>query len=347
MLSTIIDEAIAEQIFPGAVVLVTTAEKALYHAAYGTTAYHDPGSRTVVPDTIYDIASLTKLFTATAALRLIDARECRLDDPLRRFLPELRAGQVTLRQLLTHSSGLNLRLSVLREQGADGIRRAVYAAEPEHPPGTCVAYTNINSLLLGAVVALVFGSDLAEAIDKLVLEPLDMQATHFNPPEALHARIAPTEWDHDWRGGLVQGVVHDESAYALGGAAGHAGLFSTAADLSRFCRFWLQRGAWQGRQLLHESTVAEAVRNHTAGMTTPDGQELACGLGWMLDRENFMGHAPSGSFGHTGFTGPAIVILPHAETALVVLSNRTYPQRTPPPYRHHRVTAALVEWLLA
>lgn len=307
--------------------------------------YADPGSRPVGPDDIFDVASLTKVFTATAALALVDAGQLALDAEVGRYLPGLAARGVTVRHLLTHSSGLDLRLSTLRAGGAAGVRAAVWAAEPLRPPGSFVAYTNINSLLLGEIVAALSGLPLDSALAALVLEPLGMAATGFRPPAALRPRIPPTEWDEAWRGGLVHGVVHDESAYALGGVAGHAGLFSSAADLERFARMWLQGGAWGGRQLLREATVAAALRDYTAGLATATGLPLRGGLGWMLDRPNFMGAAPAGSFGHTGFTGPALVCVPARDLALVTLSNRTYPRRTPPPYRHHAVTAALVELL--
>jgi CubicO group peptidase (beta-lactamase class C family) len=342
----IVERAIAERIFPGAVVLALAGGRAVHHRAYGSTMYADEGSRPVATDDIFDVASLTKIFTATAALVLHDAGLLDLDAEAAHYLPGLEARGVVVRHLLTHSSGLDLRLSALRQGGAPGVRAAVWATVPVHPPGGYVAYTNINSLLLGEIVATLAGLPLDQAIAALVLAPLGLAETGFRPPEALRPRIPPTEWDDEWRGGLVWGVVHDESAFALGGVAGHAGLFSTAADLGRLMRLWLQGGAWGGRQLLREATVAAALRDYTADLPTPAGQPLRSGLGWMLDRANFMGAAPAGSFGHTGFTGPALVGVPGRDLALVVLSNRTYPRRTPPPYRHHAVTAAILRELI-
>lgn len=346
MIETLVAGAIGERVFPGAVVLAARGGHVLHHEAYGTTMYDHPGSRPLAPDAIFDLASLTKVFTATAALALYDAGLLALDDAAARYLPGLGAYGVTVRHLLTHSSGLDLRLSVLREGGAAGIRAAVWAAVPIYPPGSTVAYTNINSLLLGEVVAAVTGRSLEEVIGELVIGPLGMSATGFRPAAALRPRIPPTEWDDAWRGGLVWGSVHDESAHALGGVAGHAGLFGTAADLARFVRMWLEGGAWGGRQILREATVAAALRDYTGGLSSATGRGVRGGLGWMLDRANFMGAAPAGSFGHTGFTGPAIVGVPARDLALILLSNRTYPRRTPPPYRHHAVTAAIVEDLL-
>jgi CubicO group peptidase (beta-lactamase class C family) len=173
----------------------------------------------------------------------------------------------------------------------------------------------------------------------------------------LLPRIAPTEFDPEWRGGLVHGSVHDESAHALGGVAGHAGLFSTAEDLYVFCREWLppddgqrtmedsrimpshRRSSFVYRPLLKEQTIALATTNHTPQLNA------ACGLGWMLDRPNFMGTAPPGTFGHTGFTGPAMVVVPQQQAIVVVLSNRVHPRRGQPD--HHHVTAEIVRAALA
>ncbi|MFV9506684.1 MAG: serine hydrolase domain-containing protein [Oscillochloridaceae bacterium umkhey_bin13] len=339
-------DAIATRILPGAVVLADHGGRLVHWAAYGTTMYADPGSRPLLRDDIFDLASLTKVVTATAALVLCDGGALRLDDELVALLPGVRATGIRVRHLLTHSSGLDLRLSALKTAGAAGLRAAVWAAAPIHPPGTVVAYTNINSLLLGEVIAQAASLPLATALQTLVLQPLGMHETGFCPATSLQPRIVPTEWDPSWRGGLVHGVVHDESAYALGGVAGHAGLFGTATDLRCLLRLWLQGGTWAGRQILREETVAEALRDQTVGLMGLVGAPQRGGLGWMLDRPYLMGAAPPGSFGHTGFTGSAIIGVPAHDLALVVLSNRTYPQRTPPPYRHHATTAAILGALL-
>lgn len=320
--------AIAERVFPGAVVLIARSSELIHHSAYGTTAYDAEGSHPTTTSTIYDIASLTKVVTATAALRLWERGMIELERSVSSYLPALRAREVTVRQLLTHTSGLDLRLSVAARGGAGALRGAIYEAPLKHRPGSSVAYTNINSLLLGDLVAKCWGGTLDAALHDLVLAPLEMRETCFCPGAALRPRIAPTEIDESWRGIVVQGAVHDESAHALGGVAGHAGLFSTAADLWRFCASWLAPG------LLRAETIAMATSNQTVGL------ELACGLGWMLNRPAFMGAAPAGTYGHTGFTGPAMVVIPGADLIVVVLSNRTFPQRGAPT--HHPITAAIV-----
>lgn len=334
----VVRSAITHRVFPGAVVLLARNDRIVHHAAYGSLIYDSGDACPTQRDTLYDIASLTKVFTATAALRLFDAGLLDLSAPVCAYIPEFGTPDVTIRHLCTHTSGLNIRLSTLRHMEADALRRAAYRAAAVHPPGHVVAYTNINSLLLGDVIVRVCAQPLDVALQELVIAPLQLRDTLFCPPPALYERIAPTEFDQDWRGGLVHGWVHDESAYALGGVAGHAGLFSSAADLFTFCHMWLQDGQVSVNErpirFLRSSTVSMACANQTADLG------MACGLGWMVDRRSFMGEAPVGTFGHTGFTGPAIVIIPSEQLIIVVLSNRIYPQRGFP--HHHAVTIALV-----
>jgi CubicO group peptidase (beta-lactamase class C family) len=347
----IVAAAMERRVFPGAVVLVAREGVVCHFAAYGSTRYHDPGSQPVTTNTRYDIASLTKAFTATAALRLYDAGALALDTPAAHYLPGLRASGVTVRHLLTHTSGLSLRLSSLRHLPAADLRAAVYGVDPIHPPGTRVAYVNINSLLLGDIVAHLSGVPLDRAVTDLVLAPLGMHETCFCPPASHHPHTAPTEWDDTWRGGLVQGTVHDDSACAMGGVAGHAGLFSTATDLWRLVQMWLDGGSAEvgppsphPTRLLRRETVETATRIQTAGLALPtEGVAFHCGWGWMMDHSVIMStvHAPADTYGHTGFTGPAILMVPSRRLGVVLLSNRTYPRRTAPV--HHEVTAALLE----
>lgn len=332
-LDSVVAEAIERRIFPGAVVLAEERGATRHLAAYGTTKYGDAGSLPVAPDTRYDVASLTKMFTATAALRQHEAGLLDLDAPADAYLDGLRAPGVLVRHLLTHTSGLDLRLSTLAREGRAALMDAVRAAPQLHPPGSAVAYTNINSLLLGEIVAALHGAPLDVAIGDLVIAPLGLRETMFRPPAALRERIAPTEHDAEWRGALVHGAVHDESAHALGGVAGHAGLFSTAGDMLRFCSAWLP-----GAGFLLDATIAAATANRTAELGR------GCGLGWMIDRPNFMGAAPTGTYGHTGFTGPAIAVVPARRLVVVLLSNRVYPRRGAPD--HHAVTARVIDTLL-
>lgn len=341
-IDAIVEDAIERRVFPGAVVLIARGRHICLHRAYGTTMYEAPGSRQVQPDTIYDVASLTKMFTATAALRLYDAGALDLQARVATYLPAFRADDVRVWHLLTHSSGLDIRLSALRHLGRDRLLETVLQLTPGRAPGSVVAYSNINSLLLGEIVARLCGTTLDRALGELVIEPLGLRDTGFRPAAGLLPRIAPSEIDDDWRGGLVHGSVHDESAHALGGVAGHAGLFSSAEDMYQFCLAWLTAvdresdvdAERQALPFLRYATARVAMSNQTPGLN------VACGLGWMIDRANFMGTAPSGTVGHTGFTGTAIALDPAARGIVVVLSNRVYPKRALPV--HHAVTAAIV-----
>ncbi len=333
----IIQQAIQEHIFPGAVVGIHKDNRILAFQAFGTMTYETAVAQPVLTDTIYDIASLTKIITATAALRLMEQGQLDIYAPVQAYLPELALQSVTIWHLLTHSSGIDLKLSTLANIGAATLRRSIAQVQPSYIPGTVAAYTNINSLLLGQVVAKVYGASLDQALHELVAQPLGMHETQFCPPESLHKRIAPTEIDDVLRGGVVHCVVHDESAYVLGGIAGHAGLFSTCADLLHFAQAWLGQEPYQ--DFLKTETRLLAFQNHCSGL------ELSCGLGWMLNRPAFMGAAAKQAVGHTGFTGPVLMLVPDLVLALVVLSNRTYPKRRAPA--HHAVTAQLLETVLS
>jgi CubicO group peptidase (beta-lactamase class C family) len=330
----IVDGAIDQRLFPGAVVLIADGPTILHLAAYGTTMYADPHSQAVTTETIYDIASLTKIFTATAALRLWEQGRIDLHASAARYLPELHATSVTVWHLLTHTSGLDLRLSIAARAGRKALMDAIYSAPIRQTPGSVAAYTNINSLLLGEIVARIAGSTLDTAIERFVAKPLGLHETYFQPAIELQQRIAPTEYDHEWRQQLIHGTVHDESAHVLGGIAGHAGLFSTATDLHQFCMAWLEPTSTSTTALLQPETIALATRNHTPGMG------IACGLGWMIDRPHVMGSAPTGTFGHTGFTGPAMIVCSQRRRIIIVLTNRVFPQRG--PATHHAIIAAIV-----
>ncbi|MCX7861206.1 MAG: beta-lactamase family protein [Chloroflexus sp.] len=336
----IITAAIHEHIFPGAVVMVAHHDRLIHAAAYGATMYHDPGTRPVTLDTIYDLASLTKVFTATAALRLHDAGMLPLDLPAQHWLPALRAGDITVRHLLSHCSGLAVQMAPLARAGAAAIRHAVYTAIPKHPPGSVTEYANLNTFLLGELVATIYGGSLDAAISELVYAPLGMEQTRFCPPAEWRPQIAPTEWDQAWRGDLVHGMVHDESAYALGGVAGHAGIFGIAGEALRLVQLFLREGAWEGRQLLRAETAVAAL--------TPQAERAGqpvSGLGWML-RRPYLGPAMMVGFGHSGFTGPLMIGIPSEQLAIIILCNRTYPRRTPPPYRHHAAGAEITRAVL-
>jgi CubicO group peptidase (beta-lactamase class C family) len=278
----------------------------------------------VTADTLFDLASLTKVVATTPALlRLYDAGDLGLDDPVSRFLPAYAEGakaEVTLRHLLTHSSGLPAHRPFHRLPGTPASRLAAAAAEPlEAAPGTRVVYSDIGFMLLGAVIAQVYGAGLDHAARELVFEPLGLASTGYLPDPGRV--FAATEPDPD-TGEPITGRVHDENAYALGGVAGHAGVFATVGDLVRYVQAgWLGKDGAGGAEFLSARARAAATACQTARL---DGRR---GLGWTLgaDRWDHMTAAwPHTRAGHTGFTGTSVAFDPAGGLWTVLLTNAVH-----------------------
>ncbi|GAX49726.1 serine hydrolase domain-containing protein [Streptomyces olivochromogenes] len=279
-----------------------------------------PGDRRpMTVDTPFDLASLTKLFTAVAAVQQLERGTLGIDARVGAYLPEFRAASahdITVRQLLMHTSGLRPELP-LCDCPDDAARLALLRAEaPSSPPGEYV-YSDLNPLLLQHVLERVTGRTLDVLVRDGITRPLGMTATSFGPC----AGAAATEdqrrpWGKADRG-MLRGVVHDENAWALGGVAGHAGLFSTAHDLAIFCRTLLAGGSYGPARILGPDLVEL--------MLTPPG------LGFAVDQPWFMGAlAGRGAAGHTGFTGTSLVLDPATDTFLVLLANTVHPRRRAP-----------------
>jgi uncharacterized protein YbbC (DUF1343 family)/CubicO group peptidase (beta-lactamase class C family) len=311
-----ITNAIAEQRLPGAVVWLER-DGAVYHKAYGQRAVV-PDPEPMTEDTVFDLASLTKvLATAPSIMLLVERGEVRLDARVQDYLPEFRRNgkdEITVRQLLTHTSGLRSGLG----RRVDGPSTAINYASQERTnsvPGTAFVYSDINFILLGEVVARVTHTPLQTFALEHFYGPLKMRETGFLPAPKLRPRIAPTE-------GSLRGVVHDPTSRGMGGVAGHAGLFGTAADLARFARMMLNEGELDGQRVLEADTVRQMT-----SVQTPDTITGRRGFGWDIDT----GYSrrgkvfPLGSYGHTGFTGTSLWIDPFSKTFLVFLSNRVHP----------------------
>ncbi|MCD0481037.1 beta-lactamase family protein [Streptacidiphilus sp. ASG 303] len=319
--AALVEAAVSSGRLPGAVLAVGSgADGEPVVRAFGRTAVHGP-SAPVTPDTVYDLASLTKV-TATlpAVLRLVDEGAVGLDDPVRRHLPGFTGpgkDRVTVRHLLAHSSGLPPHRPLHELPGAPADRLAAALAEPlATAPGTAVAYSDLGFLALGEVVRTAAGAPLDRAVAELVLDPLGMDSTRYLPPAPWLPRTAATEPGAD--GVPKAGVVHDENAESLGGVCGHAGLFGTAPDLARYLRrCWLDPDG----PVLSRAVRAEALRCQTAGL---DGRR---GLGWTLrgDRWDHMAaHWPATGAGHTGFTGTALALDPVSGLWAVLLTNAVH-----------------------
>ncbi|MGW3492902.1 serine hydrolase domain-containing protein [Streptomyces sp. NPDC001020] len=273
-------------------------------------------------DTPFDLASLTKLFTSVAAVQQLERGTLGIDARVAAYLPDFRAAAehgITVRRLLTHTSGLRPELP-LYDCRSPAARLALLRAEaPVSQPGT-YRYSDLNLLLLQYVLERITGRTLDVLIRDGITRPLGMTATGFGPsPGAAATEDQRRPWAKADRG-MLRGVVHDENAWALGGVAGHAGLFSTARDLAVFCRTLLAGGSYGPARILGPDFVELLL--------TPPG------LGFALDQPWFMGGlAGRGAAGHTGFTGTSLVLDPATDTFLVILANTVHPRRRSPDSR--------------
>ncbi|MFP4136377.1 MAG: serine hydrolase domain-containing protein [Candidatus Acetothermia bacterium] len=315
--------------FPGAVVLVRNEKETLAHRAFGLKS-ELPAEEEMREDTIFDLASLTKVIVTTSlALKLLEDGYWRLDDPVNEHLPEFDNRKVSLRQLLTHTSGLIpwadlFSGSQSRAEALDKLFTDKWPhLDPVVPPGERVIYSDLNFIILGLAIENVTGEELDDLARNRIFRPLDMYDTCFNPPDDLKERIAPTEKKGSGKA-VIQGVVHDENCRSLGGVSGHAGLFSTAEDLGRFAGLLLNNGELAGKRTIGRKTLELTQKHHTEGLNEKRG------LGWELqgERAESAGDLLSeSSFGHTGFTGGSIWVDPENKVATVILANRVHPDR--------------------
>jgi uncharacterized protein YbbC (DUF1343 family)/CubicO group peptidase (beta-lactamase class C family) len=331
-IAPLVEAAIARHDLPGAVVLIGRGDAVVYRHAFGQRAVA-PAAEPMTDDTIFDLASLTKVVaTTTSVMKLVEEGRIRLTDPVAAYITDFgkyNKSGITIRHLLTHTSGLRPDLELEIEfHGADeAIRRAIEEV-PTAPPGERFVYSDINFFLLGDIVRRVTGQRLDAYAKAQIFDPLGMTETSFLPPESWRPRIAPTEkcgaleWPCSGPA-FLRGVVHDPTARRMDGVAGHAGLFSTAADLSRFCRMLLDGGRLGAARILSPATVARM----TAASTPPEMRAVR-GLGWDIDSTYSSNRGelfPIGSYGHTGFTGTSLWLDPASKSYVIFLSNRVHP----------------------
>ena len=319
----VIEGAITAGRVPGVVVRIEHGG-AVYQKSYGAKAVA-PEFLPMTYDTIFDSASLTKVIaTAPAIMLLAERGKLRLDDKVDHWITNFKAhgkGAVTIRHLLTHTSGL--RPSLSSKPSWSGLAKAIDLAKEERltaQPGTKFRYSDINFILLGEIVQLASGQMLDEFTSKHIYQRLGMRDTGFLPPFEKRSRIAPTERVD---GQILHGIVHDPTARRMNGVAGHAGLFTTAADLSRFAQMMLNGGKLNGRRIFKSKTVRLMTSVHT-----PKGMKAKRGLGWDIDspysspRGN---HFKIGGYGHTGWTGGSLWVDPATQTIVILMTSRTHP----------------------
>ncbi len=323
-LDAIVRQEMASGGFPGAVVLVGRQGKIVYHKAFGFRSLI-PQRRPMTTDTIFDLASLTKVVATTpAVMQLVDAGRLQLDAPVGKYWPEFNKNgkrAITIRHLLLHSSGLRADVNPrVGWQGYLGAVGAIALDQPVRPTGSTFNYSDANFIALGEIVRRVSGMPLDAYCKEKIFKPLGMRHTSFRPPAGWQERIAPADFHGDR---LRWGEVHDPTAHRMGGVAGNAGVFSTAMDLAVYVQMILDGGVSQGKRLLSPKAVAAMTKPHHI-----PGTAILRGLGWDMESPFAKGHMtafPKGSFGHTGYTGTSIWVDPRSQTFIIVLTSRLHP----------------------
>lgn len=323
-LDSIVAAAIADRASPGIAIAIGRHGRLVVNDAWGRTDWAQEAAA-VTDSTIYDMASLTKVVaTTTAAMLLEEDGLLDIERTVASYLPEFDAPDkavITVRMLLTHSSGMKQNRPLWREFRTHAeFLRAITGHPLGYVPGERSDYTDWNMMVMQAIIERVGGKRLDSLLQERVFGPLGMRDTYFSPPAGLKARIAPTEIQ-DFRGGLVWGVVHDENAWMLGGVSGHAGLFSSARDLATFAQMMLNGGEYAGRRVLKPQTIAR--------WTARQRKDGSRALGWdtPAPRSSAGRYFSTRSWGHTGFTGTSIWVDPEKQLFVVLLTNRVNPTR--------------------
>ncbi len=305
-----------------------------------------PKGAAATPDSIFDVASLTKLFVGTALLSLVDKRSVALDDPVVGIIPELagpdaRRSSISFRHLLTHTSGLPAHVSFREEHGPRAVIERVCTTPLSSAPGTGIVYSDLGFMLVGEAVARLAGQPLDDAVAALVTVPIVAADAAYHPAAFQHARIVCTERDN-WRKRLLCGEVHDENSWAMGGVGGHAGMFATAHDVAELGEMYRLSGCVALQYVLMRPTAHEATREQVSGV------DERRGLAWALKSgtDHSCGARMSwNSFGHTGFTGTSLWVDPDNRLTVALLTNRVYFSRDPEPIK--RLRAAVHDAVLS
>lgn len=337
-------DGIAQRAFPGASLAVTHRGELIASRGFGHFTY-DSGSPLVHADTVFDLASVTKvLATTTMAMLLFERGLLDLDTPVVSLLPDFEASggrkEVTVRMLLSHSSGLPAYVKLFETTNTrDELVRAACTVPLANPPGTHAEYSDIGFILLGEILARIANESLDTFIQREVFTRLDMRQTQFNPPPSLKDTIPPTEDDRTFRHRIIQGAVNDENASVMGGFAGHAGLFASAPDVARFAECMLRGGS----PIFQPATVELFTRRQN----TPANTSRALGWDTPSHPSSSGHHFSSQSFGHLGFTGTSLWIDPERQLSVTLLTNRTWPDRNSQAIKQIRplVHDAIVEAL--
>lgn len=323
----LMESAVKDSVFPAGVLLFGKKNQVLYNKAFGHFTY-EKDSKEVTTNSIFDLASVSKVVSTTsAAMILVSEGKLNINDKVISYLPEFNNNgkeTITIRNLLIHNSGLAAFKKYYDQfSTSEEVINDIMNLELEYPCGEKYVYSDLGMITLQKVIEKIANKPLDVFIHDNLFEKLGMNNTMYNPSDDVRMNCVPTELDDFWRMRLLQGEVHDERAYLLNGVAGHAGLFSTAEDLSKFVQLLLNKGNYKGEQIIKSDIVDE--------WTTIQNEESERALGW--DTKSVKGYSSAGqyfsenSFGHTGYTGTSIWVDKDSELFVILLTNRVNPTR--------------------
>lgn len=328
MVDAVVEQAIKDSAFPGAVLLAVKQGVIVHHKAYGRMTF-DPSSEKMKQNTIFDMASVTKVIATTSAvMKMTEEKKISLSDRIVKYFPAFGQNgkdQITIGNLMVHNSGLPAWKRFYDYCSTpECVLDSIFASSLVFNTGDSTVYSDLGLITVGKIIEQVTGTTLAKYVDSVFFKPLKMESTLFNPPAEWRKRIAPTEVDSFWKKTYtpVRGRVHDENAATLGGISGHAGLFSTASDLAKLLQMELNYGMYGGRRYLDSATIAL--------FTSRQSENSTRAIGWDTRSagRSFSGTlASSRTFQHTGFTGTSVVVDPENNIIVVFLTNRVYPTR--------------------
>ncbi len=322
----VINKAIEDEAFPGAVVLIWKDGKTIFEKIYGNFTY-DLTTPKVNTNTIYDLASLTKVVaTTTAAMICYDRKLISLDDKVVKYIPEFGLNgkeNITIKNLLIHNSGLPAWKKFYgRDLKYDDVIKEIYSSQLEYKSGEKTVYSDLGIITLGKIIEKVSGKTLDVFCKDEIFIPLKMESTFFNPDDSIKKLCAPTEIDNYWRMKTLQGEVHDETSAMLNGVAGHAGLFSTAEDIAKLLSVLINKGKVDQKTFIKQSTIELFTKRASKESTRAIGWDTKSDSGSSAGK-----YFSKNSFGHTGYTGTSIWADPDRNLFVVFLTNRVYPTR--------------------
>jgi CubicO group peptidase (beta-lactamase class C family) len=322
----VINKAIEDEAFPGAVVLIWKDGKTIFEKVYGNFTY-DLTSPKVNTNTVYDLASLTKVVaTTTAAMICYDKKLISLDDKVVKYIPEFGfkgKKNITIKNLLIHNSGLPAWIKFYgRDLKYDDVIKEIYSSQLEYKTGEKTVYSDLGIITLGKIIEKVSGKTLDVFCKDEIFIPLKMESTFFNPDDSIKKLCAPTEIDNYWRMKTLQGEVHDETSAMLNGVAGHAGLFSTAEDIAKLISVLINKGKVDQKTFIKQSTIELFTKRTSKESTRAIGWDTKSDSGSSAGK-----YFSKNSFGHTGYTGTSTWTDPDRNLFVVFLTNRVYPTR--------------------